>query len=220
MKVKLTCFQLGGVHDSPLPAQVLFSNFSKVFCGGGDINSCATHWGGGAWEDAHAICREPLSFQSRSWPPESENNPTTRNEVFALFHWPHRCHQEMFKTQGRQMTWAKQRQQCKWICWNGINFSWRTELYEVIYLNPQCLLKHHENSMEKKVRCSGAACPCAPLYQLCVGQLYLILIDNLLPSSKNSILNFGHTNRLVLGTNKLPRKEPLPPTVPSSGSRL
>lgn len=48
---------------------------------------------------------------------------------------------------------------------------------EVIYLNPQCLLEHHENSSGKKVRCSGAAypcaaCPCTPLYQLCVGQLY------------------------------------------------
>lgn len=29
---------------------------------------------------------------------------------------------------------------------------------EAIYLNPQCLLKHHENSTGKKVRRSGAAC--------------------------------------------------------------
>lgn len=42
-------------------------------------------------------------------------------------------------------------------------------------------------------------------------KLYVIIIGNLLPKSKNLIQNFGHTNRLVLNTNKLPRKQSLLP---------
>lgn len=82
-----------------------------------------------------------------------------------------------------------------------INSSEGQGFIEMIYLNPQCLLKYHQNSMGKRIVCSGLHA-CTLLY---MGsdwdKLDLIVIDNLLPTSKYLILKSGHTNRLAQNIN-------------------
>lgn len=72
---------------SPLPTQVLFSNFSKVFCGGGDINSCATHWGRGSSRRRPCRLQEAALFSVpilTTWVREQPSYPESSVRFISL----------------------------------------------------------------------------------------------------------------------------------------
>lgn len=151
MKIKLTCFQLGGVYSFPftdsgsffkLLKGLLWWRRHKFLCNAlrrGCLRRCPCHL------QKAALFSVPILT---TWAPRTTQVPGMKCSPYFIG-LTEDVTGEMFKTQGRQMTWAKAAAAVQESAGMELTSRGGRSFIEVIYLSPQCLLEHHENSTGK-----------------------------------------------------------------------